>query len=79
MTTITCKIPEQLDAMLEAMARQRRVPKSTIVREALEQQLKYERNVASPTAYDLAKVVCGTLSGPSDLATNPKHMKGFGA
>ena len=79
MTTITCKIPDQLDARLEAMARQRRVPKSTIVREALEQRLKRGPDVAALTAYDLAKSVCGTLSGPSDLATKRRYMEGFGA
>lgn len=79
MTTITCKIPERLDAELEAAARQRRVAKSTIVREALEERLKRSRTAQALTAYDLAKSVCGTLRGPSDLATNPKYMEGFGA
>ncbi len=79
MTTITCKIPERLKAELEAAARRRRVPKSTIIREALEQRLKRSRKVAALTAFDLAKSVCGTLHGPSDLATNPKCLEGFGA
>jgi predicted transcriptional regulator len=79
MTTVTCKIPERLDAELEAAARRRRVPKSAIIREALEQRLKGSRKVAALTAYDLAKSVCGTLRGPADLATNPKYMEGFGA
>ncbi len=35
MTTITCKIPDKISAHLEATARQRRVPKSQVVREAL--------------------------------------------
>ncbi len=78
MATITCKIPERLDAELEAAAQRRRVPKSTIVREALEQRLKRGRKVAALTAFDLAKSVCGTLRGPSDLATNPKYMEGLG-
>lgn len=79
MTTITCKISERLDAELEAAARRRRVPKSRIVREALEQRLKGGRKHAAITAFDLAKTACGTLRGPSDLATNPAHMEGFGA
>jgi predicted transcriptional regulator len=40
MTTITCKIPDEVSARLEATARQRRVPKSQIVREALVAVLK---------------------------------------
>jgi len=78
MTTLTCKIPERLDAELEAAARQLRVSKSKIIREALEQRLKRSRKAATLTAYDLAKSVCGTLHGPSDLATNPRYMEGFG-
>ena len=30
-------------------------------------------------AYDLVKHLCGSLKGgPTDLATNPEYMKGFG-
>jgi predicted transcriptional regulator len=79
MATISCKIPEKLDAELEVIARRRRVSKSTIVREALEQRLKRSRKAGAPTVYDLAKSVCGKLTGPSDLATNPKYMDDFGA
>ncbi|RPI21997.1 MAG: ribbon-helix-helix protein, CopG family [Acidobacteria bacterium] len=78
MRTITCKIPERLDAELEAAARSRRVPKSTIVREALEQRLRYRRKLRECTAFDLAKSVCGTVEGPSDLATNPKYLEELG-
>jgi len=79
MTTITCKIPERLHAELEAVARQRRVAKSTIVREALEQRLKRNRKTAAPTAFDLVRSLCGSLHGPVDLSTDPRHMEGFGA
>jgi Ribbon-helix-helix protein, copG family len=76
MTTITCKIPGKLNARLEALARRRRTSKSAILRLALEKQLA--QRSAAPSAFDLIKSLCGTLHGPKDLSTNPKHLKGFG-
>lgn len=79
MTTITCKVSEKLAAELDAVARTERRSKSALLREALEERLKAKRRRAPVTAYDLVKHLCGSLKGgPSDLATNPKHMKGFG-
>jgi hypothetical protein len=76
-TTITCKIPNGLKARLEAAARQRRVSKSAILRFALERQLA--RRSTALSAFDLAKHLSGSLHGPKDLSTNPRHMKGLGA
>lgn len=78
MTTISCKIPEKLDAELEAMARNEGVAKSTIVRRALESQLRGAPSSSAATAYDLVKKLKGCLTGPTDLSTNPKHLEGFG-
>ncbi len=78
MTTISCKIPEKLDAELEAMARLEGVPKSTLVRRALERQLKAASHPSAPTAHDLVKKWEGCLTGPRDLSTNSKHLEGFG-
>lgn len=79
MTTITCKVPEKLAAQLEALARTERCSKSDLVREALEERLKPKRRSGRVTAYDLVRHLRGSIKGgPSDLATNPKHMKGFG-
>ena len=79
MTTITCKIPERLNADLEAVAAKRGVSKSEVVREALEANLPEQERRAGLSAYDVMKEACGILrDGPRDLATNPRHMKGFG-
>ena len=77
MPTITCKIPDEVSARLEAAARRRRIPKSQIIREALVANLK--KNKSKPSAYDLMKDVCGIIKGgPKDYASNPKYLKGFG-
>ena len=79
MATITCKIPAKLDARLAAAARQQRVSKSAIVRQALEHHVSRMRTRKRPTVYDLAKDLIGSLHGPGDLLTNPKYMEDFGA
>ena len=77
MTTITCKIPDTISADLEAVARQRRVPKSQIVREAL--AASFRKSKPQVSAFDLMKDACGIVKGgPRDYASHPKHLKGFG-
>ena len=79
MTTITCKVSEKLAAQLDALARVERRSKSALLREALEARLKAQKSRGPVYAFDLVKHLCGSLKGgPSDLATNPDHMKGFG-
>jgi hypothetical protein len=78
MKTVTFKLPEKLDAELEATARAEGVSKSQIMRKAIEDRIGRKPNKKAPRAYDLAKDLCGSLKGPGDLSTNPKHMKGFG-
>ena len=82
MTVITCKISEKLDAELEAEARQRRIPKSKLIRQTLEQrvaQRRVRRSRKGLTAYDAAKDLQGVIKGPKDLLTNPRYMEDFGA
>jgi predicted DNA-binding protein len=77
MPTITCKIPNEVNAHLEAAARQRRVPKSQIVREAL--ALSFRKSMPKVSAFDLMKDACGLIKGgPKDYTSHPSHLKGFG-
>lgn len=79
MTTITCKLPEALAAQLTAMAREERRSKSAVLRDALEARLKAREQAPMVTAFSLVKHLCGAMQGePTDLATNPEHMRGFG-
>lgn len=76
--TLTLKIAPALDARLAAEARRRRVSKSQVAREAIEVSLS-RKPKARATAYDMVKHLVGSVKGPADLSTNPKHMEGFGA
>ena len=78
MTVVTCKLPKKLAAKLERVAKEESTSKQALLREAIEQRLRAKRVPRSGSAYDLIKHIVGTLEGPSDLATNPEHMRGFG-
>jgi len=78
-TTITCKVSEKLAAQLALLARSERRSKSALVREALEERVKAKRRRKPVRAADLVRHLRGSIKGgPTDLATNPEHMKGFG-
>lgn len=74
MRTVSFKLPPELDDALDDMARSRGASRSALVREALEALAKGRRRSVTALAGDLV----GSLEGPSDLATNKKHMSGYG-
>ncbi len=80
MKTMTVKLPDELAVRLEKRAKRLGVSKSALLRESLERDLGRDAVVEEePSAYDLMKDGCGCVdSGVTDLATNPKHMEGFG-
>ena len=80
MTTITCKIPRQLDALLAAEARKKRVSKSQLVREAIQERFKRQKSKQPPRAIDLVRDLCGVIKGgPRDMSSNPKYLEDLGA
>jgi len=76
--TISLKLPDDLLAELERVARTRRTTKSVVVRECLEAALRRRLRRAA-SCYDQARDLAGTVKGlPRDLAHNPKYMEGLG-
>ena len=76
MRTITFKAEDHVDDWLEKEAKALRVSKSKLVRDAVE---KVRRENGALSCHDLMQAACGSMrSGVKDLATNKKHMKGFG-
>jgi predicted DNA-binding protein len=80
MKTLTVKLPDELVIRLEKRAQRLGMSKSALVRESVERALNGPGAVEeAPSAYDLMKEGFGCVnSGVGDLATNPKHMEGFG-
>ena len=74
MRTVSFKLPEDLDDALTELARSRGSTRSALVRDALAALAKGKRR--SVTA--LAGKLVGSVEGPADLATNRKHMSGYG-
>ena len=75
MKTVSVKLPAPLAAWLTQQARQLRRSKSALVRQALEQQ---RTQPGRGTCLDLMQDLCGSMAGPRDLSTNPRHLEGFG-
>lgn len=74
MRTVSFKLPWRLDDALNELARRRKSSRSALVREALETLAKGKRR--SVTA--AVETLVGSLDGPVDLSTNPRHMGGYG-
>lgn len=77
MRTISLKLPDEVDAKLEAQARRTGRTKSAITREALSRFL--EEDVATGVScLDLVRDLVGTARGPGDLSSNKKFLRGYG-
>lgn len=74
MRTVSFKLPGHLDDALDELARRRKTSRSALVREALETLAKGKR--WSVTA--AVETLVGSLDGPVDLSTNPRHMARYG-
>lgn len=81
MNSLTVKIPPALEQKMIEASIGEQITKSELVRRAL---LAYvARNYGDKTKFISARDQAGDLvgcfsGGPTDLATNPKHMDGFG-
>jgi hypothetical protein len=74
---LTLKVPAETAARLERLAARRRVSKSAVVREALDEKLR--KSADAPSLHDVMKHSLGVLdSGVRDLGHNPEHLAGFG-
>ena len=78
MKTLSVKIPEKLDRRLAHEVARRHIPKSVLVREALEQHLGAPPAGKQPNFLERAGELIGRFSGPGDVSTNPKYMRNFG-
>lgn len=79
MRVITFKADEELAKRLDALAEEQHTSRSELIRYAIEEYVESEERVAeAPSAYEALNDVIGSVEGPEDLATNPKHMEGYG-
>ncbi len=74
MRTVSFKLSDRLDDALSDLARRRKSSRSAIVREALETMTTSKRRSVTVVVDELV----GSVDGPVNLSTNPKHMAGYG-
>jgi hypothetical protein len=82
MSVLTCKLPSSLDDRLADLAKRRGVPKSVLVREAIEAKIAEEAAIPRRPPANLIEALGDSVgsiaSGKRDLARNKKHLKGYG-
>jgi len=75
MPTVTVKMSEAQFAALKREASARRTSKAGLLREAF---LQRHEKAPGDSAFELIADLVGSVHGPVDLATNPKHMRSYG-
>ncbi len=78
MKTWTIKVPPELDERVARLAKQKGASRSDVVREALDRYLQDPEAVKGSIVERAGKLVGSLHGGPRDLASNPRHLKGFG-
>jgi Arc/MetJ-type ribon-helix-helix transcriptional regulator len=78
MKSVSLKLPDDLHAKLAQVSRKRSAGKSEVIRAALEAYFASAQHGAEPSCADLASDLIGAVAGPKDLATHPKHLRGYG-
>ena len=72
--TMTVKLPAPLAARVASLAKRRKTSRSDVVRDAVESYASTRaRSVLDPVRH-----LIGVGSGPGDLSTNPRHLRGYG-
>lgn len=80
MNTLTIKLPASLDAELLDASQRSRLSKSELVRRAIVAYIAVgDQQPHAESALSMAGDLVGCFSGgPTDLASNPRHMDAFG-
>ena len=81
MSTLTLELNDSLATRLQSASAKRHIAPEQFVRETIERALQegLELDENSPSLRELMGNAIGCMdSGIGDLATNPKHLEGFG-
>jgi hypothetical protein len=75
---VTLKLSRVLAGRLRALSRKNGRPQAEILRDGLALRMDAESARSEGSVLDLIEDLVGSLEGPRDLASNPKHLRGFG-
>ena len=77
--TLAIRISKSERTAIRKRAKQEKLSQGDLVRRALRAYGVTAEPAKAKTGYDVIKHLIGSCKGgPTDLATNPKHMEGFG-
>jgi predicted DNA-binding protein len=77
MNSVSLKLPDELHAKLTQLSRKRSAAKSDVILAALEAYFASTGD-SFPSCADLASDLIGSVTGPRDSASNPKHTRDYG-
>jgi hypothetical protein len=78
MSTLTIQVPAGLKSKLTALAKRRGKTTEQFVQETLASTV--QGRPSAPNLHALSRDLCGSLDGgPTDLAGNKEHLKGYGS
>jgi len=76
---MSLKLPPALSRKVRSAAKRQKLTPELFVVKTLEAELKNKRPAAKPSLLDQASDLCGSITGgPTDVARNPRHLKGYG-
>ncbi len=78
MKTLSLKLPETLYGDLAALAKDRGLSKSALVREALIDLFRRQRTPSRRSALAQLEDLAGSFEGPEDLSCNKAHLDNLG-
>ena len=77
--TVSVRLTPEIEARLDALMAKRRTTRSRYLRAIIEAHLAGNEAESGTVALARAGRLVGSLDGlPADLASNPRHLKGYG-
>ena len=78
MKTLSLKVPETLNDLVETLAKETRRSKSMVIRMAIEEYQRRGKQATQKSFLAQARDLAGCVDGPPDLSTSRKHLRGYG-
>ena len=78
MKTLCLRLPDAVAVRLAAAARKRSQSKSAVARAILDECLAKGESAAEGSCLDVAADLAGCVTGPRDLSTSERQLRGYG-
>jgi len=75
---VTLKLPRALAGRLRTLSRKSGRAQAELLREGLALRLEADSRSSPGSVLELVGDLVGSLEGPADLGSNPRHLRGFG-